>query len=70
MKRQRKDFDLCVADWKDVPTLLENLRQALDRRGLSLQVHDLGSDDWVVTVAPADTDVTQKDVYRHIRGED
>jgi hypothetical protein len=45
-----KDFDIVLADWKDANGLLESLATALLRRGIHLQVHDMGDDNFHVSV--------------------
>ncbi len=50
--KANKKIDVAVADWKDVDDLLQQLARIIKRRtGLTLQTHDIGSDDLIVTVA-------------------
>lgn len=44
---------MAIADWKDVPELLNQLSKILQRHGLKLEQVDTGSDDWCIAVVPA-----------------
>jgi hypothetical protein len=45
-------IDIAAADWKDIPSLIENLAAILADHGIRLTDHsdDWGSDDFIVSV--------------------
>lgn len=45
------EFTVVLADWKDTEELIDQLREALKMNGVILQQWDVGTDDWVLTVA-------------------
>jgi len=53
MKRNKKQIDVVYSDWKDVHELLKGIARVIKRRtGLTLQIHDIGTDDWIVSIGP------------------
>jgi len=51
MKRNKKQIDVVYSDWKDVHELLKGIARVIKRRtGLVLQIHDIGTDDWIVSI--------------------
>jgi len=65
-KQAKLNIAIVVADWKDTEALLEGIQTELKRRGIALQAWDMGSDDWIVSIA--DRKITAKQFTAEMDG--
>jgi len=55
MKRRSKKqrVNVVVVDWKSTDELIRDIARIIKRRtGLTIQMHDIGTDDWIVSIGP------------------